>query len=481
MKNFLFLASLLCGFNLWGQKPDTANFRTGLMFNDEEYNQQPVQAKFAGSKFSELPLKVSLRQYCPTPADQGSIGSCVGWSTCYGALTTQYAIKNKWTDKEKITAKAFSALFVYNLVKANDYSCGGGTYIPLAMTKLKNTGTCLDKHFIRNNCSVLPNDTLKQLAKQYAIEDFMSLFTTTDESKIKIQKTKQSLAENKPVVIGMTLLDNFISISKTDPVWHPEKGLGWPAGGHAMCVIGYDDGKEQFEILNSWGEKWGENGYCYVKYSDYTKYCRYAFQMYLKPENAINSKNEMGGSFTFQYLKDRATLTFEPVTPKHLYMGYYTLEKKDWAVGDLFQLVAKNTKADEYVYVFSIDSKKESHVHFPRSQALSSDYEGFNETPLVPVKGAEIIIPTPESALSIGQAGTDYLVVLFSKTRIDNIKEIIAACRQAERDPFYALKKSIGTRWPKYKDVTYEPNKMSFTSAAPADVIVPLMLVVESK
>lgn len=481
MKKTYLWALLLLASAILAQTPDTAKFRTGLMFNDDEYNQQPVQSKFAGSKFSEMPLKVSLRAYTPKPGDQGSIGSCVGWSTCYGALTTQYAIRNKWTDKEKITAKAFSALFLYNLVKANDYTCGGGTYIPVAMGKLKTTGTCFDKQFIRNNCAVLPPDSLKAVAKQFAIEDYMSLFTTTDDSKLKIQKTKQSLAENKPVVIGMTLLDNFTNISKTDPVWHPEKGLGWPTGGHAMTVIGYDDGKEQFELLNSWGEDWGENGYCYVKYNDYAKYCRYAFQMHLRPEGSANTPTELGGSFTFQYLKERSTLTFEPVTPKHLFMGYYTLEKKDWAVGDLFQLVAKNTKADEYVYVFSLDAKKETHVHFPRSQALSSDYEGFNETPLVPVKGAEIIIPTPESALSIGQAGKDYLIVLFSKTRIDNIKEIIAACRTAEGDPYYTLKKAVGSRWPKYKDVVYENNKMSFTSNAATDAIVPIMLVVESK
>jgi len=70
---------------------------------------------------------------------------------------------------------------------------------------------------------------------------------------------------------------------------------------------------------------------------------------------------------------------------------------------------------------------------------------------------------------------------LFLKTRIDNIKEIIEYCKTAERDPFYALKKSLGDRWPKYKDVNYESNKMSFTSAAGNNIVVPMILVVESK
>ncbi len=463
------------------QKQQPLSGSTGLVFDDDEYNKTPMQSKFAGSKFSELPLKVSLRKYCPKPGNQGKIGSCVGWSTCYGALTTQYAIRNNITDKKKITQQAFSALFLYNLVKQNDPDCDGGTRIPIAMSMLQQTGSCFDKEFIRNKCSVLPHDTLKAKAKQYAIEDYMSLFATFDDAKMKIQKTKQSLAENKPVVVGLSLLDNFNYISKSDPVWHTDKGYGWPSGGHAVCVVGYDEGKEEFEILNSWGEEWGDSGYFYVKYSDYGKYCKYGFQMYLRPDKVSPSDKEMGGNFVFQYLKDKATLKFEQVVPKHLALGYYTLDKHDWKVGDLFQLVAKNSKADEYVYVFSVDAKSEAHIHFPRSSSLSSEYEGFNETPLVPISNAEIIIPTPESALSIANPGTDYLVVLFSKKKIDNIGEIISTAKKASKGllPF-ELRRAIGSRLVRSSEVKYDPNKMSFTSSAAPDAVVPMILSVDS-
>ena len=32
-------------------------------------------------------------------------------------------------------------------------------------------------------------------------------------------------------------------------------------GGHALCVIGYDDQAKRFEIINSWGTGWGNNGF----------------------------------------------------------------------------------------------------------------------------------------------------------------------------------------------------------------------------
>ena len=31
-------------------------------------------------------------------------------------------------------------------------------------------------------------------------------------------------------------------------------------GGHAVCVIGYDDSTRMFKMRNSWGTSWGKSG-----------------------------------------------------------------------------------------------------------------------------------------------------------------------------------------------------------------------------
>ena len=38
-----------------------------------------------------------------------------------------------------------------------------------------------------------------------------------------------------------------------------------------MCVIGYDDNKSggSFEVMNSWGEDWGDKGFFWIKYADF--------------------------------------------------------------------------------------------------------------------------------------------------------------------------------------------------------------------
>ena len=52
-------------------------------------------------------------------------------------------------------------------------------------------------------------------------------------------------------------------------------------GGHAMCVIGYDDRRVKyangetytgaFQIMNSWGPEWGVNGVAWVGYADFKR------------------------------------------------------------------------------------------------------------------------------------------------------------------------------------------------------------------
>ena len=37
-------------------------------------------------------------------------------------------------------------------------------------------------------------------------------------------------------------------------------------GGHAICVVGYDDDTQLFKFKNSWSNSWGDNGYGYLPY-----------------------------------------------------------------------------------------------------------------------------------------------------------------------------------------------------------------------
>ena len=36
-----------------------------------------------------------------------------------------------------------------------------------------------------------------------------------------------------------------------------------------MTIVGYDDEKQAFKIMNSWGKGWGEEGYMWLNYEGF--------------------------------------------------------------------------------------------------------------------------------------------------------------------------------------------------------------------
>ena len=76
-----------------------------------------------------------------------------------------------------------------------------------------------------------------------------------------------------PVVIGIAVYLSFQSntVTKTGvvPMPAPDEFL---LGGHALCIVGYDDQKKRVKFENSWGPEWGDHGYGYLSYEYVAKY-----------------------------------------------------------------------------------------------------------------------------------------------------------------------------------------------------------------
>lgn len=71
------------------------------------------------------------------------------------------------------------------------------------------------------------------------------------------------------MVLGLILYDSFNSdkVTETGVVPHPNIMKEDLVGGHAVCAVGYDDEKKSVLVRNSWGDDWGEKGYCWVPYT----------------------------------------------------------------------------------------------------------------------------------------------------------------------------------------------------------------------
>jgi hypothetical protein len=56
--------------------------------------------------------------------------------------------------------------------------------------------------------------------------------------------------------------------------WRVDQTSG---SGHAVALVGYDDNRGAFKLRNSWGRRYGDNGYAWISYSDFRTYCRAAY------------------------------------------------------------------------------------------------------------------------------------------------------------------------------------------------------------
>ena len=75
------------------------------------------------------------------------------------------------------------------------------------------------------------------------------------------------LAEGYPFVFGFTVYESFESqkVARTGIANMPAKKER-TIGGHAVMAVGFDQSEKRFLVRNSWGAKWGKDGYFTMPY-----------------------------------------------------------------------------------------------------------------------------------------------------------------------------------------------------------------------
>jgi C1A family cysteine protease len=84
-----------------------------------------------------------------------------------------------------------------------------------------------------------------------------------------LDSIKTALAnELHPISFGFLVYESFetTAVAKTGIVPMP-KAKEQCMGGHAVLIVGYDDAKQSFIVMNSWGSSWGDKGYFYLPYT----------------------------------------------------------------------------------------------------------------------------------------------------------------------------------------------------------------------
>lgn len=242
--------------------------------------QEHVRPKTRGSS---LPSSTSIKGYAPAIGDQGMYGTCVGWATAYAGMTILENIALDRPGDSTNMEDCFSPQFIYDVSRFPwDTACSEGLYTHEALENLKTIGIAKISEY---------DYVCRDVIEEYGIERTYEIATSSNNSigeflsevasrKLEgfiplhganlVDNVKYYLSQQKPVVVAVEMYSSITHSMLTD-VWSGEIDY-WP-GGHALCVVGYDDNKYggAFEILNSWGDDWGNDGYIWFRYTDFAK------------------------------------------------------------------------------------------------------------------------------------------------------------------------------------------------------------------
>ena len=218
---------------------------------------------------SVLPEKHSLTELAEIKS-QGSIGSCASFAICT-AMEMLYKINEYVIPQDKL-----SELFHYYIVRQDDF---GNTY-PADSGQYLRDGLRVSQK-IGITAEILHPYNVHKFNKKPSMlaTSFARFYKSLYYYRLKnIQEIKNAIAMNLPVIVGLRVTFSFLRPSS---FLYEHKYLQ-QYGGHAVVVTAYNDKDRTFEIVNSWGKSWGNNGTIKIRYIDFEKLYFEAWTMNIK-------------------------------------------------------------------------------------------------------------------------------------------------------------------------------------------------------
>jgi hypothetical protein len=199
---------------------------------------------------------VDLRKYCTPVGDQGQTSRCsaFAWTHAAELVTT---MKNGSTPR--LSPNYTMLQFQRMQGDAQDYSYaykgGDGTVSGTDPGEvLAEHGTCRQ--------DLWPDDReIPVTSERVLISDAEKHHLEGTPHPISVDDIRKVLSAGCPVHVAINTGVAFSDVGR-DGVFSAAEGPSGRHGRHAMLIVGHTG--NFFIVKNSWGENWGDKGYCYI-------------------------------------------------------------------------------------------------------------------------------------------------------------------------------------------------------------------------
>jgi hypothetical protein len=404
----------------------------GFRYNAAQYQLNAQKRGLDDRRGRPMPLVLSLRPFCPTPQDQGAEPSCTAWATAYGAMTVQYALARRVAHAHDVDKIACSKSFVYNALLHDSTATIEATF-----DFLKANGTCLAATFGNHEPTDNQPDALaKAEARGFRLLQMEEVYNPdTNIAQVRqVRRFKRLLADSVPMVVGMRLPYSFSNLMAHR--YHPEPDEPLDSAAHALCLIGYDDVDSTFELMNSWGTTWGQEGFVRIHYQDFLRMLCCAYRMapqFVLPryrsarrlEVVVRRPNGYDNAQRPRFEEVRVALD----TAQHCYRPQQT----PWHLGQGCQLVLRQVPPNWWVQAYS---------YAPQS-GLVALYDAQ-----VPPSAVEPVLPSEDRQIEPEEPGTERLFLYCGPERnaraVEAINQTLAQNKQGQMQAAGALPMRMG-------------------------------------
>ena len=201
-----------------------------------------------------LPTCIDLSDDMPKPGYQSRQNSCSAWAAAYAYKSYQEKQEHGW---EYTDEHLFSPAYVFNQLNGGKNS---GIMPKDALKLIVEQGctTLADMPYNWKGFKKLPTKDQKKEASKYKAESYKAF------PKGDVEALKTHLATKDPLIIGIPIYDDFNKIGPDNEIYDDISGKYHY--GHTVCLVGYDDDKQAFKFMNSFGAKWGLDGFGWISY-----------------------------------------------------------------------------------------------------------------------------------------------------------------------------------------------------------------------